>query len=85
MDPLQIAHLIKGDLISEFFSLWLKSSKKGAKSLSWVLSTQREDVYDIELALFLDLSQNEKLSEIRPPLVDLLALKKKGLKPVEVW
>ena len=33
----------------------------------------------------LDLSQDENLSEIKQTLVDLLALKKKGLKPVEVW
>ena len=32
----------KGGLISEKFSLIIKIYKKGAKSLSWALSTQRE-------------------------------------------
>ena len=36
----------KSGLISESFSLWLKSLKKCAKSLSWALSTQRENAQD---------------------------------------
>ena len=33
-------------LISEGFSLRLKSSKEGAKSLSWALSTHRKDAQE---------------------------------------
>ena len=42
----------------------------GAKLLSWALSTQREDAQGIDWApIFGDLSQSEKLPEIKPPLV----------------
>ena len=34
----------RGGLISESFSLWLKSPNKGAKSLSWALCTTKEKV-----------------------------------------
>ena len=34
----------KGGLISESLSLWLMSSKMGAKSLPWALSTWKENV-----------------------------------------
>ena len=53
-------------VISETFSLWLKSPKKGAKSLFWALSTKRENAQDSDLEYcFGDLSQFEKLSEIK--------------------
>ena len=63
----------KGGLISESFSLWLKSPKTGAKSLSWELLTKREDAQDkkCSVSFFGDLSQSEKRSEIKPPLVVL--------------
>ena len=62
--------IIKGGLISESFSLWLKSPKMGTKLQPWGLSTKREDAQDLDLApIFGDLSQNEKLSDIKPPLV----------------
>ena len=55
--------------ISESFSLWLKSPKRGAKSLPCALSTQRKDAQGTNLApLFGDLSRNEKLSGIEAPL-----------------
>ena len=60
----------KGGLISEKFSLWLQSPKKCAKSLSWALSTKREDVqYTFWHILFGDWIQLETNSEIKPPLV----------------
>ena len=43
----------RGRLISEHFSVWLQSPKKGAKSRPF----------------FGDWSQSEKLSEINPPLI----------------
>ena len=59
----------KGGLISETFSLWFKSEIIGVKSLFWAQSTKREDSHDSDLApFFWDLSQSEKLSEIKPPL-----------------
>ena len=65
----EIPCISKSGLMSESFSLWLKSQKKGVKSQPWALSTKREDAQCCELAfLFLDLSQNEKLSEIKLPL-----------------
>ena len=59
----------KGGLIWKSFPLWLKSKMKGTKSLSWAQSTYREDARERNLApYFWDLSQIEKLSEIKPPL-----------------
>ena len=56
-------------LISEYFSLWLKSQKKGAKFLYCALSTKRKYAHDSDLAiLFGDLSQSEKLFVIKPHL-----------------
>ena len=43
LDSVEILEFDKGSLISESFSFWLKSPKKGAKSLSWALSTKREN------------------------------------------
>ena len=62
---------LKGGLISESFSLWLKSPNKGAKSLMntffFVQSAQEND-----LTPYLgDLSQWERLSEIKLALVKL--------------
>ena len=42
--------LTKGGWISERLSLCLKSPKKDAKSLSWALSTKKEDAKESELA-----------------------------------
>ena len=54
--------LRKGGLISERFSLWLKSPKKGAKNYLEHHS-RKKNAQDSDLAHFLgDLSQNEKLS-----------------------
>ena len=58
----------KGDLISESFSLWLKFSQKGAKSLRLFRTMNRAQVSDFAL-FFGDLGQNEQLSEIKPPLI----------------
>ena len=59
-----------GGLISKCFkSLLLKSPKKGANSFSWELSTKKENAQESDLApLFWDLSQSERLSEIKSPL-----------------
>ena len=60
----------KGGLISELFSLWHKFPNKGSKSLSiviyiYILST----IHGAHDNDFLeDLSQCEKLSDIKPPL-----------------
>ena len=59
----------RGGLISVSFSFWLKSPNNGVKSLSWALCTTKEKVLSELAPLFGDLSQNEKLSEIKPPLV----------------
>ena len=60
----------KGGLISESFSLQLKSPKLAAKSFSFLREdAQGDSAEDRDLASFFgDLSQSEKLSEIRPPL-----------------
>ena len=58
----------KGGLISEFFHFCSNLRKKGAKSLSWTLSTLRKNAQECDLALFLDLIQSEKNPEIMPPL-----------------
>ena len=61
----------KGGLISESFLLWLKISKKGAKSLSWLSEyyPSKEKILRrvIWHLFFWDLSQSEQLSEIKPP------------------
>ena len=44
--------IAKGGLISESFSIWLKSSKIGAKSLSWAPSIYVDSVQDSDLAPF---------------------------------
>ena len=57
--------IIKGGLISESFSVWIKSYKKGAKSLSWASSLYVDIDQDSDLAPFLgDLSQSKNLSHI---------------------
>ena len=62
---LEIHDLSKGGLISESFSLLLKSGKKWAKSLSRALSrTYREDAQDSNLTPFVWRFLFEKLSEI---------------------
>jgi hypothetical protein len=59
--------LNKGGLIVEKISQFDSNLQvKFAKSLSWVLCTKKEKK---DLApLFVDLSQNEQISEIKPPL-----------------
>ena len=46
LDALISIDQAKGGLISEFFSICLKSPKQGAKWLCWALFTQREDAQD---------------------------------------
>ena len=58
----------KGGLISESFSLWLKSPNLSAKSCPWSLFTYRNEGSVIGTH-FGDLSKSEKVSEIKPPLV----------------
>ena len=59
----------KGGVISESFSLWLKSAKLGAKSRPWASSLYADSAQGCGLAPIIgDLSQSEKLSEIKPPL-----------------
>ena len=53
-------------LTSKRFSLWLKSSKKSTKSLSW---HKEKKLRVVIWHLFGDLSQSETLSEIKPPLL----------------
>ena len=48
-------HSSKGGLISESFSLWLKSPKMGAKSRSWVSSLFVDSPQGCSLALILDI------------------------------
>ena len=60
LDALISIDLDKGGLISEILSICLKSPKQGEKSLP---STQR-----LRRAIFGDLRQSEKLSDIKPPL-----------------
>ena len=58
----------KGGLISESFSIWLKSPNMFAKSHPSALSTYREDAQESDLTpIFGYLSQSEKLSQIKPP------------------
>ena len=60
-------------LISESLSLWLTSLKVGAKSFPWALSIKRENVQGTDLAsIFGDVGQSEKLSEIKPPLAQVV-------------
>ena len=77
---------IKGGLISESLLLWLKLPQKGANNyVSWVLSTKREDAQDSDLTPFWgDLSQSEKLSEIKLPLfADIYSFTKRDLDKIE--
>ena len=63
---------IKGGLISESFSVCIKSYKVGAKLLSSASSLYVDIAQDSDLAPFLeDLRQSKNLSHIKPPLVDL--------------
>ena len=74
--PQDIYYLIytKGGLISESFSFWLKSPKMGAKSRSWASSLFVDSPQGCSLVpIFGDLSQSEKLSEIKPPLLQLIS------------
>ena len=60
----------QGGLISELFSLLLKSRNKCAKSHSWAPSVYVDIAQECDLAPLLgDLSQSEKLSEIKPPFL----------------
>ena len=59
----------KGGLIAESFLLWPKSAKLGTKSRPWAPFLYLDSVQGCNLAPFFgDLSQSEKLSEIKPPL-----------------
>ena len=72
----------KGSLISESFSLWLKSQKK-MPNHSTALSTWRKDPQESDLALFFwVLSQSEKLPEIKPPLVQTAVHRKSFISPI---
>ena len=65
----------KGGLISESFSLWVKSPKIGANSLSWASSLYVDSALKSDLApIFGDLSLSDKLSVIKPPLESSLWL-----------
>ena len=65
--------IIWGGLLALSFSVCIKYYKKGARSLSWVSFLYVDIAQDSDLAPFLgDLSQSEKLSHLKPPLVDLL-------------
>jgi hypothetical protein len=63
-----LVFVLKGSLISEPFSYWLKSPKKRQitplSTIHLIENAQRSDLAPI----FGDLSQSEKLSEIKPPL-----------------
>ena len=59
----------KGGVISERFSFWLKSAKLSAKSRPWASSFYANITQGCGLAPIIgDVSQSEKLSEIKPPL-----------------
>ena len=56
-------------MVSESFSFWLQSKKKGAKSRPWALFLQVDSVQWHDFAPFLgDLGYSEKHFEIMPPL-----------------
>ena len=59
----------KGGVISESFSIWLKSTKIGAKFLSWALYTWKKMLRSDLAYCFWGLSQIEKLSKIKQPLI----------------
>ena len=59
----------KGRLISESFSPWLKSPKKGAKSLSWASTLQVDSAKESDLAPLFVIWAKTKNSEIKPPLI----------------
>ena len=59
-----------GDLISESFSLLLKSPKKSAKSLSWATSLLVDSAQDSFWQLFWKIwAKVKKKSEIKSPLI----------------
>ena len=58
----------KGGLISESFSLWLKSPNLSAKSCPWLLSSYRKD-WGILGTHFRVLCKSAKVSDIKPRLV----------------
>ena len=63
--------ITKGGLISEMFSFWLQYLKTGCQItiLSGILKRKDAQNSDLNLMhIFGDLSQSEKLSEIKPPL-----------------
>ena len=71
---LNLLHTVKGGLIS----LWLQSPKKRLQITALKNSTWRKDAQSSDLAPFFgDWSQSEKLSEIKPPLVEPNALGQK--------
>ena len=58
----------KGCLISERFSLWLKSPESQITILKTI--RLKKDAHDSDLASFFeDLSQSNNISEIKPPLL----------------
>ena len=66
--PLKVAEFnAKGGLISESFSLWLKSPKKGAKNI--LSTTHKLKKLRIVIRYFFGENQTEKLFEIKPPLL----------------
>ena len=68
--------LSKGGLVSESYSLWFKSSNKGAKSLLFSLLTLLDSREDSHLAYyFLDLIKSEKNSEINQTLTACIFLR----------
>ena len=64
----------KGGLISEFFSLWLKSPKKGVKSLPEASSVLVDSAQESDLAPFFEDMSQSKNSEIKPPLPGKIGL-----------
>ena len=60
-------------LISESFSLFLKSPKQGAKSLAWALYTWRILTMRViwHLFFYVDLSQSEELTDFKRSLITL--------------
>ena len=71
--------LFKGGFIAESFSFWLKSPKKAPNHSPE--SSPKKKMFSNLAPFFGDLSQSEKLSEIKPPLARVLCQKtKKGYK-----
>ena len=68
-DKNKSCQLSKCYLISESFSLLLKSQNKIATLQTWAFSLKLDSAQGLDLASFFgNLSQSEKLSEIKPPL-----------------